>query len=82
MDVIQGSPWKKMKMDNGSSSPPSPVFAHVRKEQLLKLDDKAIPCVFLGHGDTQFVDIGYGNKSKRRSSEDAMMWYSTSTRLR
>uniref|UniRef100_A0A2N9IN96 Integrase catalytic domain-containing protein n=1 Tax=Fagus sylvatica TaxID=28930 RepID=A0A2N9IN96_FAGSY len=30
------------------------TFAHVPKEQRLKLDDKAIPCIFIGYGDAEF----------------------------
>ncbi|KAK3005481.1 hypothetical protein RJ639_017255 [Escallonia herrerae] len=30
------------------------AFAHVPKEQRLKLDDKAIPCIFIGYGDDEF----------------------------
>jgi hypothetical protein len=30
------------------------TFAHVPKEQRLKLDDKAIPCIFVGYGDASF----------------------------
>uniref|UniRef100_A0A2N9IAG3 CCHC-type domain-containing protein n=1 Tax=Fagus sylvatica TaxID=28930 RepID=A0A2N9IAG3_FAGSY len=30
------------------------TFAHVPKEQKLKLDDKATPCIFVGYGDEKF----------------------------
>uniref|UniRef100_A0A2N9GSR4 Integrase catalytic domain-containing protein n=1 Tax=Fagus sylvatica TaxID=28930 RepID=A0A2N9GSR4_FAGSY len=30
------------------------TFAHVPKEQRLKLDDKATPCIFVGYGDAEF----------------------------
>ena len=30
------------------------TFAHVPKEQRAKLDDKAVPCIFLGYGDAEF----------------------------
>uniref|UniRef100_A0A2N9J1S8 Integrase catalytic domain-containing protein n=1 Tax=Fagus sylvatica TaxID=28930 RepID=A0A2N9J1S8_FAGSY len=30
------------------------TFAHVPKEQRLKLDDKATPCIFVGYGDAKF----------------------------
>ena len=30
------------------------TFMHVSKEQRLKLDDKAIPCIFVGYGDEEF----------------------------
>jgi transposase InsO family protein len=30
------------------------TFAHVPKEQRLKLDDKAIHCIFVGYGDAEF----------------------------
>uniref|UniRef100_A0A2N9HLM6 Integrase catalytic domain-containing protein n=1 Tax=Fagus sylvatica TaxID=28930 RepID=A0A2N9HLM6_FAGSY len=30
------------------------TFAHVPKEQRLKFDDKAIPCIFVGYGDAEF----------------------------
>lgn len=30
------------------------AFAHVSKEQRQKLDDRAIPCIFLGYGDEEF----------------------------
>ena len=30
------------------------AFAHVPKEQRLKLDSKAIPCIFVGYGDAKF----------------------------
>ena len=30
------------------------AFAHVPKEQRLKLDSKAIPCIFVGYGDVEF----------------------------
>ena len=30
------------------------AFAYVPKEQRLKLDSKAIPCIFVGYGDAKF----------------------------
>ena len=30
------------------------TFIHVSKEQRMKLDDKAIPCIFIGYGDEEF----------------------------
>jgi len=30
------------------------AFAHVPKEQQLKLNDKAFPCTFVGYGDAEF----------------------------
>ena len=30
------------------------AFIHVPKEQRTKLDDKAIPCIFIGYGDEEF----------------------------
>ena len=30
------------------------AFAHVPKEQRLKLDSKATPCIFVGYGDAEF----------------------------
>ena len=30
------------------------AFAHVPKEQRTKLDDKSIPCIFIGYGDEEF----------------------------
>ena len=30
------------------------AFAHVPKEHRAKLDDKAVPCIFLGCGDVEF----------------------------
>ena len=30
------------------------AFAHMPKEQRLKLDNKAIPCIFVGYGDAKF----------------------------
>ena len=30
------------------------AFIHVPKEQRMKLDDKAIPCIFIGNGDDEF----------------------------
>lgn len=30
------------------------AFVHVPKEQLVKLDTRAIECIFLGYGDEQF----------------------------
>ena len=30
------------------------AFAHVSKEQRSKLDDKALPCIFVGYGDEEF----------------------------
>lgn len=30
------------------------VFAHVPKEQRTKLDDKSVPCIFIGYGDEEF----------------------------
>ena len=30
------------------------AFAHVPKEQWTKLDDKSVPCIFIGYGDEEF----------------------------
>ena len=38
------------------------AFAHVPKEQRAKLDDKAMPCIFLGYGDESWA-IDYGTQS-------------------
>ena len=30
------------------------AFAHVPKKQKTKLDDKSVPCIFIGYGDEEF----------------------------
>ena len=30
------------------------AFAHMPKEQRMKMDDKVIPCIFIGYGDEEF----------------------------
>ena len=41
------------------------AFAHVSKEQRQKLDDKAIPCIYLGYEDEEF-DYRLWDPEKRK----------------
>jgi len=41
------------------------AFAHVNKEHRQKLDDKAIPCKFVGYGDEEFGFRLWGPEKRR-----------------
>ena len=36
------------------------AFIHVPKEQRSKVDDKALPCIFIGYGNEEFGYYGVG----------------------
>ena len=40
-------------------------FMHVPKEQRLKLDDKATPCIFIGYGDEEFDYMLWDSEKKK-----------------
>uniref|UniRef100_A0A2N9HFH0 Uncharacterized protein n=1 Tax=Fagus sylvatica TaxID=28930 RepID=A0A2N9HFH0_FAGSY len=49
------------------------TFAHVLKEQRLKLDDKATPCIFVGYGDAEFgYKLWDPKKKKMIRSQDVV----------
>ncbi|KAK3014299.1 hypothetical protein RJ639_008817 [Escallonia herrerae] len=47
------------------------AFAHVPKEKRLKLDDKAIPCIYIGYG---YDEFGYPEKKEIIRSKDVVFY--------
>ena len=51
------------------------AFEHVPKEQRLKLDNKATPCIFFGYGDTEFdYKLWDPEKKKMIRSRDVVFY--------
>ena len=51
------------------------AFEHVPKEQRLKLDSKATPCIFFGYGDTEFdYKLWDPEKKKMIRSRDVVFY--------
>ena len=51
------------------------TFAHVPKEQKLKLDDKAIPYIFVGYGDAEFGYKLWDPKKKKMIRSRDMVFH-------
>ena len=51
------------------------AFAHVTKEQRLKLDSKASPCIFVGYGDAEFGYKLWDPKKKKMIRSRDVIFY-------
>ena len=51
------------------------TFAHVLREQRLKLDDKATPCIFVGYGDAKFGYKLWDPKKKKMIKSRDMIFH-------